>query len=182
MSETHCHADGAGPCRADDCPIAGKGPLEVRGGQFLRPCPGAPRPQRPVDARREGRRLEEIDPTAVYREDLRANPDFDRIRAAISITIGMRCGQVPDVHPRLHEAINAVSIELAQAQREGRGALHVEWHVEYGDPVNEGWTPHLRATGAEAARAALVELREADPKHRWRAVRHESFATVESSW
>lgn len=39
--ETHCHADGAGPCLAGDCPIAGQGPLAGH----LRPCPGATGPQ-----------------------------------------------------------------------------------------------------------------------------------------
>lgn len=43
--ETHCHADGHGPCVATDCPIAGMGPL--RG--HLRPCPGAHGPQHPVE-------------------------------------------------------------------------------------------------------------------------------------
>jgi hypothetical protein len=38
----HCHADGAGPCLAEDCPIAGMGPLVIRRGRWLRPCPGAP--------------------------------------------------------------------------------------------------------------------------------------------
>lgn len=37
--EVHdCHAAGHGPCIAACCPIAGQGPLRVRGGVFLRGC------------------------------------------------------------------------------------------------------------------------------------------------
>jgi hypothetical protein len=50
QTERHCHADGAGPCLATDCPIAGMGPLVVRGGRYLRPCPGALGPQHPATA------------------------------------------------------------------------------------------------------------------------------------
>lgn len=49
--ERHCHADGHGPCLATDCPIAGLGPLRIRGGRFLRPCPGADGPQHPAERR-----------------------------------------------------------------------------------------------------------------------------------
>jgi hypothetical protein len=38
----HCHADGAGPCLAGDCPIAGQRP---------RACPGAAGPQHPATPR-----------------------------------------------------------------------------------------------------------------------------------
>lgn len=40
--ERHCHADGAGPCLAADCPIAGQRP---------RACPGAEGPQHPAQRR-----------------------------------------------------------------------------------------------------------------------------------
>lgn len=50
----HCHADGAGPCLADDCPITGLGTL--RG--FLRACPGAPGAQHPGRVTHGLRRLD----------------------------------------------------------------------------------------------------------------------------
>lgn len=62
----HCHADGAGPCLADDCPIADGGLLFGR----LRPCPGASGPQHPA---REPRSVENDAPlSAEWLEGKRA--------------------------------------------------------------------------------------------------------------
>lgn len=123
--------------------------------------------------------LDEIDPRAVYPEDLHDNPDFTRIRAAISLAIAYRCGQVPDVHPRLHEAVNVAALELAKAERAAQADDHVEWHIEYADPGTSEWVRHARATGEEAARVAFNELRDADPAHQWRVVRIRVSETIE---
>lgn len=124
--------------------------------------------------------LEDIDVLAVTKDDLDTNPDFDRLRWCISIAIVTRCGQIPHVHPRLHEAVNAAAIELAKAERAAAADDHVEWHVEYADDGDDvEWTKHVRAIGAEAAKAVVDELREADPAHMWRVVRIRVSETVE---
>ena len=44
--------------------------------------------------------------------ELTADPELDRIYATILTEIAWRCGQVPDVHPRLLEGVVAAARRL----------------------------------------------------------------------
>lgn len=52
----------------------------------------------------------------MFVEELAANPELARVRGLIVDEIGKRCGQIPDIHPRLLEGIESAARLIVRAE------------------------------------------------------------------